>query len=132
MSDEQIAMRIVSDAQYDDERYDEVSTDKLYAAIVQALRDARKAPRGHIIDDQGVVRKVLGTFVLTDEGCVVGNGAKVYLMSDNWRDGKYVYQVTASVDIGEPDDRKCFEDPTNAAAYLKQRIDAAEKAKEAK
>lgn len=132
MNDEQIAMRIVSDARYNEEIYDDMFPEKLYAAIVQALRDARKAPRGSIIDDQGVVRKLLGTFVLTDEGCVVGNGAKVYLMSDNWRDGKYVYQVTAFVDMGEPDDHKCFEDPTNAAAYLKQRIDAAEKAKEAK
>lgn len=37
--------------------------------------DAIKAPPGHIIDDQGIVRKVLGTLPLTADGCLFGNDA---------------------------------------------------------
>jgi hypothetical protein len=35
-------------------------------------RAQAKAPPGHIIDDQGNVRKVLGTLPITADGCVVG------------------------------------------------------------
>ena len=45
--------------------------------ITQARADGeakRKAPEGHIIDDQGVVRKVLGTLPVTRDGVVVGSG----------------------------------------------------------
>jgi hypothetical protein len=32
-----------------------------------------KAPPGHIIDDQGNVRKVLGTLPITADGCVIAH-----------------------------------------------------------
>lgn len=54
----------------------------MHAAIVRALQQARKVPHGHIIDDQGVVRLVLGTFVLTADGCVWAHGGKVYWHED--------------------------------------------------
>lgn len=37
-----------------------------------------KAPPGHIIDDQGNVRKVLGTLPVTRDGCVVDYETTVY------------------------------------------------------
>lgn len=74
MNDEQIAMQIVRDAQYDEERYDEVSIDKLIAAIAQALRDARKAPAGHIIDDDGVVRRLDGKLCILADGVIAEYG----------------------------------------------------------
>lgn len=35
-------------------------------------------PPGHIIDDQGVTRKVLGTLPITEDGCVVGHGGAIH------------------------------------------------------
>lgn len=94
MTDEQTARKIVSDAQYDGYLNDDVSSAPLEAAIVRALQAVRlegmdandvelvppapqvvaklplKAPLGHIIDDTGTVRRVLGTFVLTEDGAV--------------------------------------------------------------
>jgi len=52
------------------------------AAIVRALQAARTPPPGHIIDDAGVVRKVLGTLPITKDGCVVGDDCRV------WQDGQ--------------------------------------------
>jgi hypothetical protein len=37
-------------------------------------------PRGHILTDEGQVRKVLGTLPLTGDGCVVCPGAFVWVM----------------------------------------------------
>lgn len=47
------------------------------AEAIQAERDVRP-PKGHILTDDGVVRKVLGTLPITADGCVVGDGARVY------------------------------------------------------
>lgn len=47
-------------------------------AIARALAAARTAPPGHIIDDQGVVRRVLGTLPVTADGCVIGGDAQLY------------------------------------------------------
>lgn len=42
-------------------------------------------PPGHIIDDTGRVRRVLGTLPLTADGCVAGIGAKVINpMGEEW------------------------------------------------
>ena len=38
-----------------------------------------KAPPGHIIDDQGNVRKVLGTLPVTRDGCVIGDDCKIFI-----------------------------------------------------
>lgn len=47
---------------------------RLQQAIADALRDsagmAKKAPPGHIIDEHGYERRVLGTLPLTADGCV--------------------------------------------------------------
>lgn len=56
---------------------------KLIAALVREL-----IPPNHILYDDGVVRKVLGTLPLTADGCVAGLGASV-----SWRGfgEEYVY-----------------------------------------
>ena len=100
MTDEQTAAAIVADAR---NACDETAME---SAIVRALRAARKeghdtwvngddvdlvapksevvatlrakAPPGHIIDDAGEVRRVLGTLPLTKDGCVVGVESQVW------------------------------------------------------
>jgi len=52
-SDEQTAAAIVADPM------NAVSETAMEAAIVRALQAARTPPPGHIIDDAGVVRKVM-------------------------------------------------------------------------
>lgn len=43
------------------------------------------APPGHILDEFGVVRRVLGTLPVTADGCVVGTDAIVYsFTSPSW------------------------------------------------
>lgn len=92
MTDEQTAAAIVAD------QMNAVSETAMAAAIVRALQQAREegkrssfdstnppdpkplvwlngkkvAPAGHIIDDQGVVRRLLGKLPLTADGCVFG------------------------------------------------------------
>jgi hypothetical protein len=39
-----------------------------------------KAPPGHIINDQGNVLPLLGSLLLTDDGYVVAEGARVYFV----------------------------------------------------
>ena len=49
-----------------------------FAADVHFLLDvidAATPPPGHVIDDAGNVRKVLGTLPLTADGCVIGHKA---------------------------------------------------------
>jgi len=48
-----------------------------------------KAPPGHIIDDQGNVRKVLGTLPVTADGCVVGHGVKLYWCEEPYEISHY-------------------------------------------
>jgi hypothetical protein len=53
------------------------------ASVVAALdaKDAAvKVPLGHIMDDTGTVRKVLGTLPLTVDGCLIGDGAWCWKM----------------------------------------------------
>lgn len=53
--------------------------DRLNAALVVANTEPFDTPPpGHIIDDTGVVRKVLGTLPLTADGCVVMMGEEVF------------------------------------------------------
>lgn len=47
------------------------------AAVIQAERDVRP-PNGHVVTDDGVVRKVLGTLPITADGCVVMPGIEVF------------------------------------------------------
>jgi len=74
MTDEQTATEIMRTF-YDDDG------PSMHAAIVRALQAAHKPPPGHIIDDAGVVRKVLGTLPVTADGCVVGVGAQVWFIA---------------------------------------------------
>lgn len=74
MTDEQTATEIMRTF-YDDDG------PSMHAAIVRALQAARTPPPGHIIDDAGVVRRVLGEIPVTDDGCVVGKFAKVWVVS---------------------------------------------------
>ena len=46
-------------------------------AMAIALRSMLPPP-GHIMDETGAVRKVLGTLPMTADGCVVGDGAIVH------------------------------------------------------
>jgi len=55
------------------------------SAIANALQAARTPPPGHIIDDAGVVRKVLGVLPVTADGCVAGHGAVVSFGDINYR-----------------------------------------------
>ena len=104
MTDEQTADEILSDARWERELSMERDPTTLRAAIVRALQAARESAldthanaavlrmchearmMNGIVDYSdpkatGVVRKVLGTLVLTEDGCVWAHGAKVY-----WRD----------------------------------------------
>jgi len=42
------------------------------------MSDLPKAPQGHIIDEDGVVRKVLGTLPMTADGCVIGQNSDLW------------------------------------------------------
>jgi hypothetical protein len=66
-----------------------------------------KAPPGHIIDDQGNVRKVLGTLPVTRDGVIVMPGQKVY------GDWGAPHVVTARL----TDDRRNTEAPADAEFY---------------
>lgn len=57
--------------------YGPIHAGELSDAIALALDAARRAPEGHIIDDKGKVRKVLGTLPVTKDNVVVGEGAVV-------------------------------------------------------
>jgi hypothetical protein len=66
-----------------------------------------KAPPGHIIDDQGNVRKVLGTLPVTRDGCVVGDvpdhGALVFYQEHD--SSASAYRVTLCHRcVSNPDD----------------------------
>lgn len=74
------------------------SKDEAVAVIESALREASTHPRihdfptlcsdvarlmptGHVLTHDGVVRKVLGTLPVTADGCVMGEGARMFLES---------------------------------------------------
>ena len=76
MSDEQTAAAIVADSR---NACDETAME---AAIVRALRAARKAPPGHIIDDAGRVLKVSGTLPVTADGLIGGSMSPVWTIVD--------------------------------------------------
>lgn len=46
-------------------------------SAIQAERDARP-PKGHVLTDDKVVRKVLGTLPITADGCVIGRRVSVF------------------------------------------------------
>ena len=87
MTDEQTAQAILMEPQHG---HDKVALKQAIVRALQAARDeagrdgvvaghmTRKAPAGHIIDDAGVVRKVLGTLPVTADGVVVGTSARVW------------------------------------------------------
>jgi len=50
------------------------------AALIRAAVAEVTPPKGHVLTDDGKVRKVLGTLPLTADGCVVGEDAVC------WRD----------------------------------------------
>lgn len=51
---------------------------ELNAGVLGVGPASIKAPSGHILDDAGNVRKVLGTLPLTADGCVVGLNADMW------------------------------------------------------
>lgn len=112
MTDEQTAAQLVS--------FGQCSTDAEFeAAIVRALQAARKecmdaddvdlvaptpevvstfrtkAPPGHIIDDAGVVRRVLGVLPVTADGCVAAPGGVIWpqLLIDNDEGGRVAWSL---------------------------------------
>jgi len=105
MTDEQTADEILSDARWERELSMERDPTTLRAAIVRALQAARESAldthangavlrmchearmMNGIVDYSdpkavGVVRKVLGTLPITNDGCVVGDDCRV------WQDGQ--------------------------------------------
>lgn len=56
------------------------------ASAIQAERDVRP-PKGHIVTDDGVVRKVLGTLPMTADGCVATINGTFYTPQDGDPDG---------------------------------------------
>lgn len=96
------------------------ASEYLVPAIAAALSGARRVPKGHVRTPDGVDRKVLGTLRTTLDGLVIGDGGEVYMLADNWRDGKCVYRITASLDLGEPNRPETFADPARAADFLNQ------------
>lgn len=100
------------------------TADEFYAYIedaerntARALADARKAPPGHIIDDHGVVRRVLGTLPVTADGCVVGNGHQPLW----WR--------TAAGRLASSDETYMIETCCGGIKYAYSTAEAAESAK---
>lgn len=77
---------------------------KAIAALVEAAREQGRAeanapiPPGHIKDDRGVVRRVLGTLATTDDGCVIGDDCKV------WFQDQYVFVEVFRSPIGDEKD----------------------------
>ncbi len=68
--------------------------DALMWQIATALLAASKPPPGHIIDDTGTVRKVLGTLPLTADGCVIGPVEGTYARvwnNDQWSNNAELY-----------------------------------------
>ena len=64
---------------------DPLCTIQIDGGVVNGLRVVEMrtaAPTGHILDDQGVVRKMLGSLPLTADGCVVGHGADLFYPFD--------------------------------------------------
>lgn len=64
-----------------------------------------RAPGGCIIDDQGVVRKVLGTLPITADGYVVGVNAVIY-----FRDGSHPNRIVLNFwrpDVTRPSPLLC-------------------------
>ena len=68
-----------------------LAQDALRKAIADAVREAEvrgslraavgiAPPPGHVLDDKGVVRKVLGELILTGDGCVVTPTSFVWVM----------------------------------------------------
>ena len=81
--------------------------DALAAARKQGRTEGRKEadapiPPGHIKDDKGVVRRVLGTLPVTADGCVVGDDCRV------WFKGQYVNAEPFRSPIDEEDDWQPF------------------------
>jgi len=68
--------------------------------ITIALLAARKAPEGHVIDDRGVVRKVLGTLPITADGRVLGSGGVVYINDVGDITGLVSDQIGATEEVG--------------------------------
>lgn len=60
------------------DQYGCATVDKLLATI-----EALLPPKGSVLTDDGVVRKVLGTLPTTADGCVVGDGASVLMPLQN-------------------------------------------------
>lgn len=46
--------------------------------IANHLESSLRAPKGHVIDEEGRVVRVLGTLPMTADGCIVGNDGRVF------------------------------------------------------
>lgn len=47
-------------------------------AAFAAGQASKTPPKGHILTDDGVVRRVLGEFTMTEDGCIVAGDVPVY------------------------------------------------------
>lgn len=125
MTDEQTAAAIVAEHEMSS-----VNAKSMEAAIVRALQQARKAPPGHIIDDAGMVRRVLGDLAITADGFIACQNSVIwhptdggcYPVPDGLNMAAKVYGGARLVDVGE-----CYS--TLDAA---QKANAAEAAKDGK
>ena len=58
------------------------------------------APKGHILTDDGIVRKVLGTLPLTKDGVVMGTDARMYLDSGaEVKPNVFICQIPTPIDM---------------------------------
>lgn len=71
---------VIRFARFPDNRiaYGPLHAEEMTSAITAALLEARKAPEGHVIDERGVVRKVLGQLPITPDGCVPCLGSVIW------------------------------------------------------
>jgi len=119
MTDEQTAQSILMDSRIGNDRV------ALKRAIVAALEAARRSvtesARGSIIDCTGevpVVRRVLGTLPLTEEGVVVGVGHYVFMDREDLKQGMLV-ALTGEHWIGQwMKLRKCYSTESAARAAM--------------
>ena len=77
----EIAEAIFAEWQASCARYPEGYPSPMGPIVERHIAAALTIPHGHVRDEHGVDRKVLGTLPLTEDGCVCGIGGTIYINS---------------------------------------------------
>ena len=93
--------------------------ESLERKAVSLLRAAATVPPNMVrvgVEDMSL----LGTLPVTDDGCVIGEGATVWRVYENWRDGLGISSIKAHIDWYDPDRPEKYADPEKASKKLKE------------